>query len=55
VTAQRIELTSEGLTLQVDVDDDGRIAVATISGGGASLRTSHYAPALVLQYSLCFH
>jgi hypothetical protein len=54
VTAQRIELTSEGLSLQVDVDDDGRMAVATISGGGAS-RASHYARALVLQYSLCFH
>jgi alpha-galactosidase len=51
VTAQRIELTSEGLSLQVDVDDDGRIAVATISAGGASLRrASHYAPALELQY-----
>src|SRR5215207_6028506 len=48
-----IELTSEGLSLQVDVDDDGRIAVATISGGGASLRASHYAPALVLQYIPC--
>jgi hypothetical protein len=50
VTAQRIELTSEGLSLQVDVDDDGRIAVVAISGGGAALRASHYAPALELQY-----
>ena len=39
MTAQRIEISSEDLNLQVDVDDDGRIAVAAITGGGASLRT----------------
>jgi hypothetical protein len=35
VAAQRIEISSEDLNLQVDVDDDGRIAVAAITGGGA--------------------
>ncbi|HWI01312.1 MAG TPA: glycoside hydrolase family 36 protein [Propionibacteriaceae bacterium] len=50
MTDQRIELNSDRLNLQVDVDDDGRIAVAAITGGGTSLRAGHYPPAIELQY-----
>jgi hypothetical protein len=34
VTAQRIELSSEGFNLQVDVDENGRITVAAITRHG---------------------
>jgi hypothetical protein len=50
VTAQRIELISDQLNLPVDVDNDGRTAVAAIPGAGASLRASHNAAALEVQY-----
>ena len=50
MTAQRIELSSDGLNLQVDVDNDGRIAVAAITGGGTSLRQPPCTRILELQY-----
>ena len=49
VTADRIELNSDGLSLRVDVDDNGRVAIAVIAGGGISLRASHHVPAIELQ------
>lgn len=47
--AHRIKLSSDSLNLRVDVDDNGRIAIATIAGGGTSLRAGHHVPALELQ------
>jgi len=49
VIAHRIEFGSDSLKLRVDVDDDGRIAIATIAGGGTSLRAGHHVAALELQ------
>jgi alpha-galactosidase len=45
----RIELSSESLSLRLDVDDGGRIAIARIAGGGTSLRARHHVAALELQ------
>lgn len=45
----RIEFSNDGLNLGVDVDDNGRIAIATIAGGGTSLQARHYVAALELQ------
>ena len=50
MTANPIELITESLTLRVDVDDDGRVALAAISGGGTSMQASHHAPAIELQF-----
>jgi len=47
--AHRIELSTDSLNLAVDVDDNGRIAIAAIAGGGTSLRATHHVPALELQ------
>ena len=47
--AHRIKLSSDSLNLRVDVDDNGQIAIATIAGGGTSLRAGHHVPALELQ------
>jgi hypothetical protein len=41
----RIELSSDSLNLGMDVDDSGRIAIATIPGGGTSPRARHHVPA----------
>jgi hypothetical protein len=49
VIAHRIKLSSDSLNLRVDVDDNGQIAIATIAGGGTSLRAGHHVPALELQ------
>jgi hypothetical protein len=49
VIGHRIEFSSDGLNLGVDVDDNGRIAIATIAGGGTSLQARHYVAALELQ------
>jgi hypothetical protein len=49
VIAHRIKLSSDSLNLRVDVDDNGRIAIATIAGGGTSLRAGHHVPVLELQ------
>ena len=46
MVGHRIELSSDSLNLHVDVDDNGRIAIATIAGGGTSLRARHHVPAL---------
>jgi alpha-galactosidase len=49
MVGHRIEFNSDSLNLHVDVDDDGCIAIATIAGGGTSLRARHRVPALELQ------
>jgi alpha-galactosidase len=49
VTAHPIELNSGTLNIGVDVDEDGRVAVTTIAGGGVSFRAGHRAPAVELQ------
>jgi alpha-galactosidase len=45
----RIELDSQSLRLRLDVDDEGRISIAGIAGGGTSLRAKHHVTALELQ------
>ena len=50
VTADPIELSTESLTLRVDVDGAGRVALTGITGGGTSLQASHHAPAIELQF-----
>ncbi len=51
MTADRIELSSPSVNLRVDIDDDGRVALAAIGGGGTSLEASHHAPAIELQFT----
>ena len=50
MTADPIELSTESLTLRVDVDGAGRVALTGITGGGTSLQASHHAPAIELQF-----
>src|SRR5215218_3058010 len=45
VIGHRIEFSNDGLSLGVDVDDNGRIAIATIAGGGTSLQARHHVAA----------
>jgi alpha-galactosidase len=49
VIGHRIEFSSDSLNVGVDVDDNGRIAIATIAGGGTSLRARHPVAAFELQ------
>jgi alpha-galactosidase len=49
VVGHRIEFSTNSLSLGLDVDGDGRIAIATITGGGTSLKARHHVAALELQ------
>jgi alpha-galactosidase len=49
VVGHRIEFSSNSLSLGLDVDRYGRIAIATIAGGGTSLVARHHVAALELQ------
>jgi hypothetical protein len=49
VIGHRIEFSSDSLNVGVDVDDNGRIAIAAIAGGGTSLQARHHVAALELQ------
>ena len=49
MVGHRIDFSSNSLNLGLDVDANGRIAIATIAGGGTSLVARHHVSAVELQ------